>query len=95
MSEEDLQHLSPNELQDSYDVELAPLESIEAWINASRDLREVVNLNPNVRRSSRFRKPAMLVMRLSYTYALLALGGGGRGDWHTVVKPLIAWGLPS
>ncbi len=38
MSEEDLQHLSPIELQDSYDVELAPLESIEAWIHASRDL---------------------------------------------------------
>jgi hypothetical protein len=52
VSEEDLQHLSPNQLQDSYDVELAPLESIEAWIHASRDLRAAVNLNPNVRRSA-------------------------------------------
>ncbi len=58
MSDEDLQNLSPNELQDSYDVELAPLESIEAWINASHDLRAALNLNPNVMRSTRLRKPA-------------------------------------
>ena len=39
---------SPPPYPDSYDVELAPLESIEAWINASRDLTAAVNLNPNI-----------------------------------------------
>ncbi len=57
VSLEDLQNLSANELQDSYDVELTPLESIEAWINASRDLRVAVNLSHNVRRSARLRQP--------------------------------------
>jgi hypothetical protein len=42
--------------EDSYDVELAPLESIESWITSSTILRNSIESNPNLRRSTRTRK---------------------------------------
>ncbi len=40
---------------DSYDVEIAPLASIESWIKQSTILRETIISNPNLRRSTRAR----------------------------------------
>ena len=53
---DDLRNFTMEELQDSYDITLAPLESIEAWIQTSAVLSESVNNNPNVRVSRRVRQ---------------------------------------
>ena len=52
---DDLQNLSADEMQDSYDVELAPLEEIESWIKATAALKALVESNPNARQSRRTR----------------------------------------
>ena len=56
VDDDDIKNLSLNELKDSYDVELAPLEDIESWIQSSAILTDVVEDNPNVRRSSRIKR---------------------------------------
>ena len=53
---DDLRNFTMEELQDSYDITLAPLESIEAWIQTSAALSEAVNNNPNLRVSRRVRQ---------------------------------------
>ena len=53
---DDLRNFTMEELQDSYDITLAPLESIEAWIQTSAVLSEAVNNNPNLRVSRRVRQ---------------------------------------
>ena len=50
---DDLRNLTANELQDSYDVEIAPLEHIEAWIRQSAITKVAVETSPNRRRSPR------------------------------------------
>ena len=52
---EDLRELTANELQDSYDVMIAPLADIESWIKESNVLSKAVESNPNRRRSTRVR----------------------------------------
>jgi hypothetical protein len=53
---DDLRNFTMEELQDSYDITLAPLDSIEAWIQTSAVLSEAVNNNPNARVSRRVRQ---------------------------------------
>ena len=52
---DDLRNFSMEELQDCYDASLAPLESIESWIQTSALLTEAVENNPNLRVSRRVR----------------------------------------
>ena len=47
---DDLKNLSPDQLEESYDVEVAPLEDIESWIKSSATLKGLVDSNPNARR---------------------------------------------
>ena len=58
---DDLRNLTANELQDSYDVEIAPLEHIEAWIRQSAITKVAVETSPNRRRSPRvlYNAPAL------------------------------------
>ena len=53
---DDLRNFTMEELQDSYDITLAPLDSIEAWIQTPAVLSEAVNNNPNARVSRRVRQ---------------------------------------
>ena len=49
---DDLKNLSPDQLEESYDVEVSPLEDIESWIKSSATLKGLVDSNPNARRRS-------------------------------------------
>jgi hypothetical protein len=61
----DLRNLTADELQDSYDVEIAPLEHIEAWIRQSAITKAAVETSPNRRRSPRvlYNAPAIPTAR--------------------------------
>jgi hypothetical protein len=49
-------NLTMDELQDSHDVEIAPLADIETWIQTSATLKAAVNANPNARQSTRAKR---------------------------------------
>jgi hypothetical protein len=53
---DDLRNFTMEELQDPYDITLAPLDSIEAWIQTSAVLSGAVNNNPNAGVSRRVRR---------------------------------------
>ena len=56
VDENDVRNFTMEELQDSYEIELAPLADIESWIQMSAMLRDSVDRNPSARRSSRVRR---------------------------------------
>ena len=49
---DDLKNLSPDQLGESHDVEVSPLEDIESRIKSSTTLKGLVDSNPNARRRS-------------------------------------------
>ena len=53
---DDLRNFTMEELQDSYEIELAPLEDIETWIRSSAVLASSIESNSNLRRSSRIKQ---------------------------------------
>jgi hypothetical protein len=53
---DDLRNFTMEELQDSCDITLAPLEPIGAWIQTPAVLSEAANNNPNLRVSRRVRQ---------------------------------------
>ena len=55
ISEEDLEELTLLELESSYDVEVAELDHIKAWVEASKITAVVVQNTEDLRRSSRLR----------------------------------------
>ena len=56
ISEEELQTLSPQELQAEYDVELENLSVVKLWIEASKRTAELARSTAGLRRSARKRK---------------------------------------
>ena len=52
---DDLRELTADELQNLYNVEIAPLADIESWIKESNILSKAVRSNPNRRRRTRSR----------------------------------------
>ena len=65
VDEDDLNNLNLHDLQDSYDVNLAPLDDIETWIKASAILKDSVDNSPNVRRRSPRSKRSVMETRPS------------------------------
>ena len=57
VDEDDVKHLTPNELEDSYNCWTAPLKDIEDWIATTARLKAALAANPNIRTSSRVRRP--------------------------------------
>ena len=52
---EDAEHLTMDELESSYDVEVAPLSQIQKWIKKSAAVHAIIDKHPNRRRSPRCR----------------------------------------
>lgn len=62
---DDIQNLTLDELQDSYQVTLALMEDIESWIQSSGALQVAVAQNPKARASTRAKKKKQKTPRLA------------------------------